>query len=362
MSDPVIATRRPLAGCARARHQRRMVAVHARRRLRAARAMRLSDGWTTVTTEEWSAPAYWREIDGAWYARTLSGPAAGRRSRTSPLPRQLLRGRRLRCGGRANACRVKPNGRQRHVAGDSADALGVVWQWTRSGYYSYPGYMAPPGAIGEYNGKFMVNRLVLRGSSHATPDGHSSRVSQFLPATRTLAVYRPAPRRTHPRKRKLESLRDEYFVRRPAALTPRERQSTFAADVIDGLSQTPKKLLPKYLHDATGSQLFEEITRPAGILSGHARELGICSVIRRAVANLMPRGAALIEFGAASLKAKIFCWSEPRRSRPTSPSTSARSFGGRSESKLERDIRASALIRSQPTLRSLSARPKSGTL
>jgi formylglycine-generating enzyme required for sulfatase activity len=53
------------------------------------------------------------------------------------------------------------------------DAFGVVWQWTRSAYSAYPGYRAEPGALGEYNGKFMVNQLVLRGSSLATPDGHA---------------------------------------------------------------------------------------------------------------------------------------------------------------------------------------------
>ena len=58
-------------------------------------------------------------------------------------------------------------------AGDIDDAFGVVWQWTRSAYSPYPGYVAPPGAIGEYNGKFMVSQMVLRGSSHATPEGHS---------------------------------------------------------------------------------------------------------------------------------------------------------------------------------------------
>ena len=58
-------------------------------------------------------------------------------------------------------------------AGHLNDAFGIVWQWTRSAYAPYPGYRAIEGALGEYNGKFMVNQLVLRGSSLATPEGHS---------------------------------------------------------------------------------------------------------------------------------------------------------------------------------------------
>ena len=58
-------------------------------------------------------------------------------------------------------------------AGALNDAFGIVWQWTRSSYSPYPGYRAIEGALGEYNGKFMVNQLVLRGSSLATPAGHS---------------------------------------------------------------------------------------------------------------------------------------------------------------------------------------------
>ena len=58
-------------------------------------------------------------------------------------------------------------------AGHLADAFGIVWQWTRSAYSPYPGFAACDGALGEYNGKFMINQMVLRGSSLATPDGHS---------------------------------------------------------------------------------------------------------------------------------------------------------------------------------------------
>ena len=71
-------------------------------------------------------------------------------------------------------------------AGLLADAFGSAWQWTRSAYLPYPGYRAAEGALGEYNGKFMVNQMVLRGSSLATPDGHE-RVSYrnfFYPPAR----------------------------------------------------------------------------------------------------------------------------------------------------------------------------------
>jgi len=67
-----------------------------------------------------------------------------------------------------------------------ADAFGVVWQWTRSAYAPYPGYQAAPGALGEYNGKFMINQMVLRGSSLATPAGHSRATYRnfFYPSAR----------------------------------------------------------------------------------------------------------------------------------------------------------------------------------
>ena len=54
-----------------------------------------------------------------------------------------------------------------------AQLHGAVWQWTQSAYLPYPGFRPLPGAVGEYNGKFMCNQFVLRGSSWATPAGHA---------------------------------------------------------------------------------------------------------------------------------------------------------------------------------------------
>jgi ergothioneine biosynthesis protein EgtB len=144
----------------------------------------LSDGWTTVETQGWNAPGYWRKVDGAWFSMTLGG---------------------LRCVEPENpVCHVSyyeadafarwaggdlPAESEWEVAANNnalGDAFGVVWQWTRSAYSPYPGYQAAPGALGEYNGKFMVNQMVLRGSSLATPVGHSrsSYRNFFYPSAR----------------------------------------------------------------------------------------------------------------------------------------------------------------------------------
>jgi ergothioneine biosynthesis protein EgtB len=131
----------------------------------------LSDGWTTAQTEGWTAPGYWREIDGAWHQMTLGGlrpvdPAAPVCHVSYYEADAFARwaGKHL------------PTEAEWEVAaglGRLADAFGVVWQWTRSAYSAYPGYRPVPGALGEYNGKFMVNQIVLRGSSLATPEGHA---------------------------------------------------------------------------------------------------------------------------------------------------------------------------------------------
>jgi ergothioneine biosynthesis protein EgtB len=144
----------------------------------------LSDGWAVVQTENWQAPGYWRKKDGGWHSMTL----AGLKPIDPASPVQHISYYEADAFARF-AGKHLPSEAEWEVAARAsviADAFGIAWQWTRSAYLPYPGYHAVEGALGEYNGKFMINQMVLRGSSLATPDGHE-RVSYrnfFYPSAR----------------------------------------------------------------------------------------------------------------------------------------------------------------------------------
>ena len=131
----------------------------------------LSDGWLKVQAEAWEAPGYWRRDGDGWSSMTL----AGIRPVDPSAPVTHISYYEADAFARW-AGRDLPTEAEWEVAareGLLGDAFGRVWQWTRSAYGPYPGYRPLPGALGEYNGKFMSNQYVLRGSSAATPGGHA---------------------------------------------------------------------------------------------------------------------------------------------------------------------------------------------
>jgi len=150
-------------------------------------ALWLSDGWDWRSAENREHPLYWRRVDeknsSAWMEFTLQGlqPLAAER------PAVHLSYYEADAFARWSGARLPSEAEWEHAVAqrprEFAQLFGEAWQWTSSSYSPYPGFQPAAGAVGEYNGKFMVNQYVLRGSSRATPDGHSrASYRNFFPA------------------------------------------------------------------------------------------------------------------------------------------------------------------------------------
>jgi ergothioneine biosynthesis protein EgtB len=163
----------------------------------------LSEGWTMVQTETWQAPLYWEKIDGEWWVMTLAGMQplnenepvchisfyeadAYARFRGKRLPTEaeweIAASQLAIAGNFLETGNLHPTIASGVTKPDQI--FGDVWEWTQSAYLPYPGFQTAEGAVGEYNGKFMCNQMVLRGGSCVTPASHiRPTYRNFFPAS-----------------------------------------------------------------------------------------------------------------------------------------------------------------------------------
>ena len=127
----------------------------------------LDEGWAWVTKNNLKSPLYWHKMEGDWHQYTLSGlqkinpeEVLGHISYYEANAYAVWKGMRL------------PTEFEWEAASNQIE-WGTRWEFTSSSYAPYPGFKIAEGAIGEYNGKFMINQMVLRGSSTATSKNHS---------------------------------------------------------------------------------------------------------------------------------------------------------------------------------------------
>ena len=135
----------------------------------------MSDGWATALTQGWTQPLHWQSREGAWWQAGLGGlqplvPSAPVRHVSWYEADAFARWAEARLPTEAE---WEVASRDPTASPALRDLTGRVWQWTESAYRPYPGYRPVAGAVGEYNGKFMINQMVLRGGSAATPPGHA---------------------------------------------------------------------------------------------------------------------------------------------------------------------------------------------
>ena len=164
----------------------------------------LSSGWNTVQSEGWQAPLYWEKRDDLWYEMTLSGfrevapdepvshvsyfeadaYARWANARLATEAEWEVAAQDVSMlGNFVENAQFHPIALQDSLeSGKPSQMYGDAWEWTQSAYLAYPGYKPAPGAIGEYNGKFMCNQFVLRGGSCATSNTHiRSTYRNFFP-------------------------------------------------------------------------------------------------------------------------------------------------------------------------------------
>jgi dimethylhistidine N-methyltransferase len=267
----------------------------------------LSEGWTVLRDQEWTMPLYWEQRDDVYWSMTLRGAQpldldapvthvsyfeadayaswSHRRLPTEMEWESAAREVPLR-GNFVDSGYLRPRPPS-GAAQRARQMFGDVWEWTRSAFLPYPRFRPAPGAVGEYNGKFMSGQFVLRGGSCVTPPGHiRASYRNFFP---------PAARWQFTGVR----LADDVESRPSTTRGPFRGAEPFRSDVLSGLARSPKRLPSRWLYDDYGSELFEEITRLDEYYQTRT-ETGILRAFAGEIAAFCGANVTLLEYGAGA--------------------------------------------------------------